>query len=243
MEKFEAFRPDEETIESWLDAFEARLLCHNIVNNDKKRHWCQALVGEAGRSIIKKLPGGTTWAGVKQELNEVLGEANPKDRAFDKLLSYKSSGKGLGEVATDIITIAARATDDVDAQNRLGLRAFLSAIPMSIGRELKRKHLTTVKEALEEARFLQRVEEEDSASKEKVLTVEKPQARSQKELVEECIRELKAQGLLQASVERPPTREYKCWSCGEQGHTLRQCPVIARNRAAQAGPSRRQGNE
>ena len=242
MEKFDAFKPDEETIESWLDAFEARLLCHNVLNNDKKRHWCQALVGEAGRSIIKKLPRGATWDQVKQELNEVLGESNPKDRAFDRLLSYKSAGKGLGEVATDIITIAARATDDVDAQNRLGLRAFLSAVPASIGRELKRKHLTTVKEALEEARFLQRVEEEDGSGKEKVLTVEKPQYVSQKDLVKQCIEELKAQGLFQETKERPRSQEFRCWSCGELGHTLRQCPVIEKNRAAYAG-SRKQKSE
>ena len=56
MEKFEQFKPDEETIESWLDGFEARLLCHNIQSCEKKQNWCQTLVGEAGRSIIKKLP-------------------------------------------------------------------------------------------------------------------------------------------------------------------------------------------
>ena len=56
MEKFEQFRPAEETIESWLDGFEARLLCHNIQSCETKRNWCQALVGEAGRSIIKKFP-------------------------------------------------------------------------------------------------------------------------------------------------------------------------------------------
>ena len=56
MEKFEQLKPDEETIESWLDGFEARLLCHNIQTCEKKRNWCQALVAEAGLSIIKKLP-------------------------------------------------------------------------------------------------------------------------------------------------------------------------------------------
>ena len=67
MEKFEPFKPDEETIESWLDGFEARLLCHdNITSNYRKRHWCQALVGEAGRSIIKKLPIRATWDQVKK---------------------------------------------------------------------------------------------------------------------------------------------------------------------------------
>ena len=74
MEKFGPFRPDEETIEQWLDGFEARLLCHGITANDRKRHWCQALVGQAGRSIIKKLPVRATLDQVKAELCEVLGK-------------------------------------------------------------------------------------------------------------------------------------------------------------------------
>ena len=98
MDKFEPFKPDEETIESWLDALEARLLCHNIQPCDKKRQWCQALVGEAGRNIIKKVPLRATWDQIKQELIDVLGETNPKDRAFDKLLNYKAGDKGLGEM-------------------------------------------------------------------------------------------------------------------------------------------------
>ena len=87
MEKYEQFRPDEETIESWLDGFEARILCHNIQTGEKKRNWCQALVGEAGRSIIKKLPRAATWDEVKQELCDVLGEADPKERAIEGFAS------------------------------------------------------------------------------------------------------------------------------------------------------------
>ena len=56
MEKYEKYNPDEETIEAWLKGFEIRLLCNNITAADRKRNWCQALVGEAGNSIIEKLP-------------------------------------------------------------------------------------------------------------------------------------------------------------------------------------------
>ena len=129
MEKFEQFKPDQDTIESLLDGFEARLLCHNIQFCEKKRNWCQALVGEAGRSIIKKLPRAATWDEVKRELCDVLGEADPKERAIEGLLQYKPKDKGLGEIAADIITKAARATDDVAMQAKLGLKAFLKAIP------------------------------------------------------------------------------------------------------------------
>ena len=52
MEKLEAYRPDEETIEVWLKKFEIRLKCHGITAIDKKKHWCQALIGEAGRSTV-----------------------------------------------------------------------------------------------------------------------------------------------------------------------------------------------
>ena len=124
MDKFESYKPDKETIESWLDAFEARLIYHNITVSERKRHWCQALVGKAGRNIVKKLPPRVTWDQVKQELCEILGESNPKERAFDELLSYKPGDKGLGEIAPDIMTKASLATDDVDAQCRLGLRPF-----------------------------------------------------------------------------------------------------------------------
>ena len=70
-------------------------------------------MGEAGRSIIKKLPSAATWDEVKRELCDVLGEAVPKERAIEGLLQYKPKDKGLGKIAADIITKAARATDDV----------------------------------------------------------------------------------------------------------------------------------
>ena len=170
MEKSEQFKPDEETIESWLDGFEARLLCHNIQTCERKRNWCQALVGEAGRSIIKKLPRAATWDEVKRELCDVLGEADPKERAIEGLLQYKPKGKGLGKIAANIITKAARATDDVAMQAKLGLKDFLKAIPESIGRELRRKHFQSVREALQEARFLQTIQDNEDFEKGKVLT-------------------------------------------------------------------------
>ena len=108
MEKLEAFKPDEETIEAWLEKFEIQLQCHGITAIDKKRHWCQALIGEAGRSIIKNVVAGASWAAIKQELLDVLGESNPRDWAFDRLVNYKPGQKGLGEIATDIFVKASK---------------------------------------------------------------------------------------------------------------------------------------
>lgn len=245
MDKFDAFKPDEETIESWIDAFEARLLCHNITSSEKKKHWCQALVGEAGRNIIKKLPTGSTWDQVKVELSSVLGETNPRDRAFDQLLNYKSGGKGMGEIASDIMTKASIATDDIDAQNRIGLKAFLSAIPVSISRDLRRKHLSDVREALQEARFLQRVQEEEGIGRRKVLALDLPASPSKEDLVEECLKRLQSRGLLNGGKERRGPNKKVCWSCGDEGHFLRQCPVVKKNKTASGGafPKKKQGNE
>ena len=54
------------------------------------------LVGEVGRSIIKKLPRAATWDEVKRELCDILGEADPKEQAIKGLLQYKPKEKGLG---------------------------------------------------------------------------------------------------------------------------------------------------
>ena len=252
MEKFEQFKPDEETIESWLDGFEARLLCHNIQSCEKKRNWCQALVGEAGRSIIKKLPRTATWDEVKRELCDVLGEADPKERAIEGLLQYKPKDKGLGEIAADIITKAARATDDVAMQAKLGLKAFLKAIPESIGRELRRKHFQSVREALQEARFLQTIQDSEDLEKGKVLTVAKEEEKPREnrvdleQVVGECLKQLQAQANLGGKNERPGNAvrgKFRCWCCGEEGHFLMQCPTVKRNRAAQNESTRLRKSE
>ena len=88
-------------------------------------------------------------------------------------------------------------------QVKLGLKAFLKAVPESIGRDLRRKHFSNVREALEEARFLQRVQEEESV-KEQVLssTVEEknPQnlVESTEDMFERLIGQLEKRGLLGA---------------------------------------------
>ena len=253
MEKFEQFKPDEETIESWLDGFEARLLCHNIQScKKKKRNWCQALVGEAGRSIIRKLPRTATWDEIQKELCDVLGETDPKERAIEGLLQYKPQGIGLGEIAADIIAKAARATEDVDMQARLGLKAFLKVVPESIGRELRRKHFQSVREALLEAKFLQKVQDSEDFEEGKVLTVareeEKPKENrvDLEQVVGECLKQLQAQVNLGSKNERPGNAvrgKFRCWCCGEEGHMLMQCPTVKRNRAARKEATRPKKSE
>ena len=116
MDKYDKYNPDEETIEAWLKGFKIRLLCNNITAADRKPNWCRSLVGEAGNSIIEKLPQSADWTEIKQELYAVLGEGDPKKRAIEDLSSYKLKGKGLGEMATEIMAKAALATCDADLQ-------------------------------------------------------------------------------------------------------------------------------
>ena len=241
MDKYDKYIPDEETIEAWLKGFEIRLLCNNITAADRKRNWCRSLVGEAGNSIIEKLPQSADWTEIKQELCAVLGEGDPKKRVFEILSSYKPKGKGLGEMATEIMAKPALATSDADLQTQLWLKAFLQAVPRNIGRELRRQHFVSVKEALKEARFLQSVEEDENRASAKIFTVESDPTPSVEEpkpdiqqIVKACIKQMQAQLPREQRSERPrsPRRKLRCWCCGEDGHTLRECPVIQQNKAA-----------
>ena len=240
MEKYEKYNPDEETIEAWLKGFEIRLLCHNITAADRKRNWCQALVGDTGNSVIERLSQAATWVEIKEELCSVLGEGEPRKRAFGNLSQYKPRGKGLGEMAFDIMAKAAIATKDADLQTQLGLKAFLENMPESIGREVRRKHFGSVREALAEAHFLQSVEEEEDCRQGKVFTVKeevKPVEEPKVELnqvVEACLKQLQA---LQANKKqserlRSAQKRLSCWCCRNEGHLMRACPLVQQNKAA-----------
>ena len=161
MEKFGEFRSDKEGIESWLEKFETRLLCHDVIQADKKKQWCQALVGEAGRRIINDLGARASWDQIKRELIHVLGESNPVERSLGKLLNYKPGSRGPGEVVADVLVLAKKATDDQPLQQRLAIKAFITAMPDKVRSQLKRRHFDTVKQVFDEARFLIDIEEEE----------------------------------------------------------------------------------
>ena len=240
MEKYEKYNPDEETIETWLKGFEIRLLCNNITAADRKRNWCRALVGDTGNSVIQRLPQAATWVEIKEELCSVLGEGEPRRRAFEILSQYKPKGKGLGEMAFDIMAKAAIATNDADLQMQLGLKAFLQNVPESIGHELRRRHFALVREALAEARFLQSVEEEEDRRKgkvfpvkEEVKPVEEPKV-DLNQVVEACMKQLQALQANKKQSERPRSaqKRLRCWCCKEIGNLMRACPVVQQNKAA-----------
>ena len=240
MDKYEKYNQDEETIEAWLKGFEIQLLSNNITAADRKRNWCQALIGDTGVSVTERLPQAATWVEIKEEPCSVLGEGEPRKRAFENLSQYKPRGKGLGEMAFDIMAKAAIATNDADLQTQLGLKAFLQNVPESIGHELRWRHFASVREALAEAHFLQSVEEDEARSRGKVSTVKeevKPVEEPKVDLnqvVEACMKQLQALQANKKQSERPRSarKRLRCWCCGEKGHLLRACPDVQQNKAA-----------
>ena len=209
----------------------------------------------AGRSIIRKLPRETPWSDVKAELCEVLGVADPRAHAVEELLQYKAKGRGLGEIAVDIMAKAAKATDDAAMQTTLGLKAFLQAVPEEIGHDLRRKHFESVREALDEARFLQKVQDAEGG-KNKVLALgsssEKPPVAGVdiSQVVEQCLKQMKSQagsskgkGKKSGPPGGRPRRRPVCWCCGEEGHLMFACPTVVANRAAYEAASRPEQSE
>ena len=140
-------------------------------------------------------------------------------------------------MATDIMAKAAIATNDVDLQTQLGLKAFLKNVPESIGRELRRKHFGSVREALAEANFLQFMEEDEEREvftvKEEVKPVEEPKVELN-QVVEACMKQLQALQTNKKQSERPRSakKRLRCWCCKEIGHLMRACPVVQQNKAA-----------
>ena len=202
--------------------------------------------------LLKSFPVQPPGTRSKESFVTSLREADPRERAIEGLLQYKPKGKGLGEIAANIITKAARATNDVAMQAKLGLKAFLKAIPESIGRELRRKHFHSVREALQEARFPQTIQDSEDLEKGKVLTVAKEEEKPREnrvdleQVVGECLKQLQVQTNIGGKNERPGNAvrgKFRCWCCGEEGHFLMQCPTVRRNRAAQNEATRPRKSE
>ena len=142
--------------------------------------------------------------------------------SFKVLSSYKPKGKGLGEMATEIMAKAELATSDADLQTQLGLKAFLQAVPRNIGRAWRRRHFDSVKEALKEAHFLQSVEEDEGRGSGKIFTVDSDSTPSVVEpkpdiqqIVEACMKQMQAHQARTERSERPRSskRKLRCWCC------------------------------
>ena len=114
-------------------------------------------------------------------------------------------------------------------------------MPRNIGPELRRWHFDSVKEALDEARFFQSVEEEENRGSGKIFTVEADSTPSVEEpkpdiqqIVEACMKQMQAQQPRKERSERPgyARKRRRCWCCGQKGHLVRACPLVQQNKAA-----------
>ena len=161
MEKVEEYRVEVDNIEEWIDGFEARLEALNIRDNQKKIKWCKAVIGSVGRGILKNADPTLSWDEIKTELLRYLGEEDSRAAAWRRLKHYKAGEKSLGEMAGDILSYARAAATEEDVQQRLAVDAFLEVIPWEIAREIKKKKMQTLRQALEEAKFLLALQEEE----------------------------------------------------------------------------------
>ena len=124
-----------------------------------------------GRGVLKNVDPTFTRDQVKGELRRYLGEEDNRAAAWRRLKHYKAGEKSLGETAADLLGHARAAATEEDVQQRLAVDAFLEAIPWKVAREVKKKKLDTLKKALEEAKFLAVLEEEENKKKKLEINV------------------------------------------------------------------------
>ena len=214
MEKVEEYRVEVDNIEEWIDGFEARLEALNIRDNQKKIKWCKAVIGSVGRGILKNADPTLSWDEIKTELLRYLGEEDSRAAAWRRLKHYKAGEKSLGEMAGDILSYARAAATEEDVQQRLAVDAFLEVVPWEIAREIKKKKMQTLRQALEEAKFLLALQEEEKKKEEqkqaRVLAYEGQQPQMQRQQWR--------------NIPMRQTPKIRCWACKEEGHIVRECP-------------------
>ena len=175
MEKLGELDTDSQSVEDWLESFEARADCLSIHQVDRKLKWCRSVIGGVGRKILKNLPPRASWDDAKQELRRFLGEEDPKVLAWRKIRKYQAEGKPMGEVASDVLELANLAAGVADVRQKLAVDAFLEAVPWKYSIELKKRKIDSVEDALKELKLLKMLEEEEEDHKSKTFVQEEVQ--------------------------------------------------------------------
>ena len=91
MEKLGEFDPDTQSVEDWLEGFEARAECLNINQGERKVKWCKSVIGGVGRKILKNIAPRAMWDEAKEKLRRFLGEEDSRALAWKKLRRYKGN--------------------------------------------------------------------------------------------------------------------------------------------------------
>ena len=247
MEKINEFKVEIGTIDDWLDEFDARLVAINIRDNAKKVNWCRAVIGSAGRGVLKNVDPNLTWDQVKAELRRYLGEEDNRAAAWRRLKYYKAADKSLGEIAADLLGHAKAAATEEDVQQRLAVDAFLEAIPWKVAREVKKKKPDTLKKALEEAKFLGVLDEEEQKKKKLELNTTMETQKNRKRESDRNPRmtcyNCGQEGHIAWKCPEQERRKTECYACGEEGHIARYCPLWTEWRDNQRKERRRNSEE
>ena len=181
MEKYEAFNIETDSIEEWLEGFDAITEALDIRAEARKIRWIKATVGPIGRGIIQNLGPNATWDQVKRELRRFLGHEDSRSAAWRSLKHYKAENKSLGQIASEVMGYARRAADEEDVQQRLAMETFLDTLPRPVAKELRKNKPANIPKALDEAKFLMALQEDDERRNIKTLEVQQQNFRSGKE--------------------------------------------------------------
>ena len=233
MEKLSEFSPDIQSVEDWLEGFEARADCLGVPAVDKLR-WCRSVIGGVGRKILKNLRPRANWDDAKKELRRFLGEEDTRDGAWKKLKQYKAEGKSFGEIASDLLNLAKMASGEDDVQQRMAIEAFIEAIPWRYASEIRKKRIERIEDALKEVKLLKTLEEEENRRRRPEILQQRVDvpinqrgdyrdSRPWKKKENRTLREGNSQGRYQPL----------CWGCGKKGHILKDCSLFQEFRRQQ----------
>ena len=176
----------------------------------------------------KGLADDATWETAKTALKRYLGEEDPKREAWRKLQKFKAMGKSLGAIATEVESLSKLVTTDNEVQERMAVEAFLGAIPWKIAKQIRRKKVEKIKEALSEARFLSSLleEEEEREREEKLKQAEALVSEKERSTIPRDESPRTPQNYARKPSRTPQRRrrrEIRCWGCQQPGHILKDC--------------------